>query len=194
MFKSSDIFLLKSPPHRDFIALVNPVPRMGESVGQFSIIGQQQQSRRFCIKTTHREKTWFIRVIHQIDGASTSFGIPVRAYRSAGFEEHHVDVASRTTDHSVTDGDAILFGIDPGGQGAHELAVDGNMPVLDQLFAGPSRGHSSLGQDLLQSWSPGVVGVGMGGFLGGSRAHDGHSRVGLDSFAGLGDALGRIGR
>ena len=150
---------------------------MRESIGELTVVGEDEQTRRIKIKSTDAIEARPRRMINQVNRARTSFGIAVGAHGSARLEEHDRDVLLRFAQRASVNLDAILVGIHPRGQHVHRLAVHGDRAVTHQFFALAPRRNARVGQHLLQACSAIFVGVIVrSNFACAGRAFTGHGR------------------
>lgn len=76
------------------VFLVDAVARVCQSVGEISIVGQQQQSGGVGVQAADAEQARSAGVEDQIDRSCSSFGITVGTHHVARFVEHDVDAVS----------------------------------------------------------------------------------------------------
>lgn len=142
--------LVFDPPlHGDVVPLVNPVSRVGQSVGEIAVVGEQQQPRALEVETPHAEEPALRRMIDEIEGELPSLGILGRADVALGLEQHDVVVSTPLLDSATVYSDVVGFGVHEAWKALNDGAVHGDRTVLDECFGGSTRCDARVGQDLL---------------------------------------------
>ena len=141
--------VLDASLHGDVVPLVNPVARMGQSVGEIAVVGEQQQTRALEIETTHAEEPALRRMIDEIEGELPSLGILGRAHVALGLEQHDVVVSTPFLDPATVYSDVIGLRVHEAREALDDRAVHRDRTVLDECFGGSTRCDPRVGQDLL---------------------------------------------
>ena len=125
-FQALHVIIAQSATDRHLIALVNTITGMRQTIGQLTIVCEQEEARGFNIQPSDRIQTGTRRMKDQVNRPTTPFRVTVGADRAPWLKQHHVDVSTRLADHTPLSHDAITFWIDPGGQGVDDFAVHGD--------------------------------------------------------------------
>ncbi len=138
-------------------------PRMSQTVGQFAVIGDQQQTFGVLVQPSHRKQPGFHRR-QQIDYARPACGIGVGA--ETAFRLVQQEVFLRVNLQPLTvDRNFLRVGIDAHAQAVRDLAIDRDSPRRDVFLTMSARAKSCSSQHFLQSLSLGPGFGGDNGFL-----------------------------
>jgi hypothetical protein len=133
---------------RDEVRLRYAVSRVGQTVGQFPVVGQKEEAFALLIEPTDGEDAILFR--HQVDRAGT----PVRV--AVGREDalrlvQDVIPHPRRLHRDAVDVDFLPLGVDPHAQFVGHLAVDFDAAVGDEFLALASAAEAGDGEHLLQA-------------------------------------------
>lgn len=147
------------------------VTRVGESVGQLAIVGQQHQTGRVGIESADGIEP-FVHVLGQVD--VVQHGDPAQLVTGGGdgptgLVQRNVQLVraceaastTRSADRLTIHLHAVTHRIDPGWQRCHRHSVDRHPTVGDELFRVTAGGNPRVGKHFLQSLPPGSVGIGV---------------------------------
>jgi len=149
---------------------------LGEAVGEFAVVGHEEQTFGEVVEASHGIKTWELHVF--ADGLL--LGVLAEELHDGGAMLGVVgggDVAARLVDHEVAlrlgaveefavDADVVAGGVGTGAELGDDLAVYDDAAFEDDGFGGAAAGDASLGEDLLETVALGGFGVGGGGHEG----------------------------
>jgi hypothetical protein len=120
---------------------------MGQFLGQFTIIGQQEQPFRVIIQPTYRKQSLF--QIDQIDDGWTTLRIVGCRDYASRFVEHHIGAVMNFPNRPAIDQYLIVFRVNARTGNANHLPVDHDAPCGDILFAITPRRNAGACQHLL---------------------------------------------
>jgi hypothetical protein len=120
---------------------------MGQFLGQFTIISQQEQPFRVIIQPTYRKQTLF--QVDQINHGRTTLRIVGCGDYASRFVEHYISAAMNFPNGPAIDQYLIVFWVNTSTGNANHLPVDHNAPCGDILFAITPRRNASTCQHLL---------------------------------------------
>lgn len=136
--------------HLGDVLFLNIVARVHHAVGQFAVVGQQQQSLGRRIEPADREQS--LAPAHQRhDRRAAERIVTGRCHIVTRFVQRQIDQLGHILNQAAIDGDARRRRVDAVAHLGHDLPVDGNMAAADQILAGPARGDPGAGQELVQA-------------------------------------------
>ena len=147
--KLLDIFAAGTPRHLDHVGLFDPVAGMSQALGQFAVVGEQQQPFAGLIESAHGEQA-LPHVEHQVDGPWSTRRVVVGAQVALGLVEQPVGELLGGRRLPVN-GD-LLAGPDPRAWIGHDLAIEANVALLDQFIAAAARAEAAGGQVFVQTF------------------------------------------
>jgi hypothetical protein len=122
--------------------------RMGQAVGQFAVVRDEDQSFAALVESADRKQPQLF-ARNEIDGARPARGIRVRAQNAAGLIEQ--EVARRLSSNGfAVDGDMLAIRFDARSEIANDFAVDADSPRDNILFATSARAKARGGEKPLQ--------------------------------------------
>jgi hypothetical protein len=133
--------------HLDEIFLLDAIPRMGEEIGQFAVVGNEDQPFAHPVEPADGEQP--LLPGYEVDDAGPAVRIEVRGHHADRLGEH-VDHPLRVGEPLAVDADLLTERIDPGAELRHHLAVDLDPPGRDQLFAVPPAAEACCREHLLK--------------------------------------------
>ena len=140
-----NILFLRQPANLHQISFWNMGSGLGEKVGQFAVIGHEQQAFTGVIKTADRINA-LAHVFDQAHHCGSAFGIGNRGHVAFGLVDQKVDVIFRTVQQLAIDLDVINGEIGFGAKFGYNLSIDGDATLGDQLF-GFAAGSNSCGSN-----------------------------------------------
>ena len=132
----------------DAVDLLDAELGVGELVGEFAVIGQEQEAHALLVETAHRVDA-LGDLGQEVDDAGFARGVVVRRDIAFRLVDREVDQPLALNSLAI-DIDARLVGIDTGSEFADDLSVDRHAPLGDQFFASPARADSGVRQDFLE--------------------------------------------
>jgi len=157
LLQAADLGFVQRTAHRELVDFLKVVARVGQTVGEVAVVGQQQQPRRVHVQPAHGKEPDARRVVHQVHGPPPPVVVGVRADDAPGLEQQHVDLADLGLDPAPLDGDAIAGGVYPGRRGRDRRAVDRDGPLGDEPLARPARGDACVGERLVKPDPTGCI-------------------------------------
>jgi len=133
--------------HLDKVFLLDAIPRVGEEVCQFAVVGDEDQPFAHSVEPADGKQPLFPR--DEVDDARPAVGVEVRGHHADRLGEH-VDDPLRVGETFAVDADLLAERIDPGAELRDHLTVDLDPPGRDQLFAVPPAAESGCGEHLLE--------------------------------------------
>ncbi len=133
--------------HLDKVFLFDSIPGVGEEVGQFAVVGDQDQSLAHPIEATDGEQPLFTR--HEVDDAWATIGVEIGSHHAHRLGKH-VDHPLGVGEPFTVDADFLPLRIDPGAELGEHLPIHFNPSFGDQFLALPSAAQPCRGQHLLQ--------------------------------------------
>lgn len=124
--------------------------RMRQSLGNFAIVGEKEQTLGILVQTTHGKypaRLWR----EQIDRTRSAGGIVVCAEIALGLVDQEVLLPLRL-DLLAVEADSLPVGINLKAKLCHDFAVDGDSPGGDQFFAVAPRVDPGRCENFLQSF------------------------------------------
>jgi len=155
-----DIFVGDDAFDGDVIFLGDFVAGVGDVLGEFAVVGEDDQAGGFGIESSDGEDAWVVGEANEFDDVGSALGVVAGGDDAAGFVEHDVNepALDALADGLSVDGDAIVDGVDPCGEGSDGFAVDGDAALGDEEFAFTSRGDAGVGHGFLDSNATFLVG------------------------------------
>jgi hypothetical protein len=135
------------PGDADEIGLADAVARVGEPVGEFPVVGDDDQALARSVEAAHGKHPFFRG--NQVDDAQPAAGIVVGGDDAGGLVDGKVQ-ALGTAERLAIDADFVLERIDAGAQLGDHLAIDLDAPLADQLVAIAPAADASSRQHLLE--------------------------------------------
>jgi hypothetical protein len=120
---------------------------VGDPVGEFAIIGEEQQPFAFLVQTTHWGNASGS-AGHQIDGSDASCRIRVSTDHTFGFVQSVVHQPADLGPGTI-DGDHLLIAVHFGAKLRDHLTVDLDVAGANQFLAGSPRSQAAARQELL---------------------------------------------
>lgn len=153
LFELGDRLVIEQAFDDCVVGFLDPETRVGQAVSEFTIIREQDQTGGIEVEPTHGVEAGTGGVVHQIKhGAPNGTGLILHgADRAGGLVEHDVDVSLGRGHMAAIDLDAVGFWINQDRECAHDGAVDADPALLNEQFAGASRGKACIGHDPLES-------------------------------------------
>ena len=142
------------PIEQNFVLFLEFIARMGDPVGQFTVVGQQKQTSRRTIESSDRNDS--LRHIDQIQHRSPAALISRCRNVSLWLVEQDVPLAL-VTHRSTIDRNRLILGIDPEPERTDDLAVDRHPAIGNHLLGFSSRRNSARRQHLVQALHNSVV-------------------------------------
>jgi hypothetical protein len=133
--------------HLDEVFLLDAIPRVGEEIGQFAVVGDEDQPFAHPVEPADGKQPLFTR--HEIDDAGPAVGVEVRGHHADRLGEH-VDHPLRVGEPLAVDADLLAERIDPGSELRDHLTVDLDPPGRDQFFAVPPAAEPGRREHLLE--------------------------------------------
>ena len=131
---------------------------MRESIREFTIVGEEQETRTFKIQPTNTIESRVERMLDQINRARTTFRITVCAHHSAWLEENDVHVLFGRLKSRATDTNIVLRKIHPRRQRVDEVSIHHDFARKDECFAFTPRCNACVGHHALQPLATTAVG------------------------------------
>jgi hypothetical protein len=130
------------------VKLFNAVFRVSQLVGEFTVVGQEQQTDAHLVEPTDRVDA--LRDLGQeIENPGSSRRVIVGRDVALGLVDSEVDRAL-DLDLLAIERDRGFGEVDLRPQLANDLAIDGDSPLENQLLAGPSRADPGMGENFLE--------------------------------------------
>ena len=129
------------------VFLVDPERWVRQSVGQFAVVGEEQQPLGLRVEPAHGKHARLAG--HESDHGRAPLGIRRGGDHSRRLVEQVVNQARSDPQDCAVDLDAVGLGIGPIPQ-ARDLTVDPYPPRCDQRLGGAAAAQTGAGQDLLQ--------------------------------------------
>lgn len=123
---------------------------MGQPMGQFAIVGDENQPLGVFIESTHGKESRVARR-DQIDHTAAARGIGRRAEKPGRFVDEVIDLFG-DFEFLAVDRNLLDLGIHLRPQRSHD-PVDGHPPGCDQFLTGTARTETSGGEELLQAFA-----------------------------------------
>jgi hypothetical protein len=124
-------------------------PRMSHAMGQFTVVGQENQTFAALVQSANGEQSQFTRR-HQVDCARPALGIAAGAQVAARLVQQ--EVSRRIAPHQLSvDAHFLLLRINARAQIADDLAVYADSSVDDVFFAFAARTESGRGEEPLEA-------------------------------------------
>ena len=133
--------------HLNEVFLLDTIPRVGEEVGQFAVVGDEDQPFAHPVEPADGKQPLFPR--HEVDDARPAVGIEVRGYHADRLGEH-VDDPLRVGQPLAVDADLLAERIDAGAELRDHLTVDLDPPGRDQFLAVPPAAEPGRREHLLE--------------------------------------------
>jgi hypothetical protein len=135
--------------HQGPVRLLDPVPRVGQAVGQLAVVGQDHEAGAVLIEPSDRvDALGDLR--QQVDHPRPAGGVTVGRDVTLRLV-HGIVNQPLLEDVLAIHGDCCLGGIDARAQLADDLAINRDPPLADKLLALPARAQPRVRQDLLES-------------------------------------------
>ena len=119
-----------------------------EPVGQVAVVREEQQALGVGIEAADREHARLGG--HELDDGRAPVRVARRRDHTRRLVQQVVDEVGRRRDRDAVDCDPLVSRIDPTAK-RRDLAVDGDPPMLDELFARPAAAVAGARQDLLEA-------------------------------------------
>lgn len=145
------------PGDERVVFLVDAVARVGDAVGEFPVIRQQQQPLAVHVESAHREDA--VAPVgggeEVVDGAP-ALGVAGGRQVAARFVQHEI-ARPGALQHLPVDPDLGALRVNLGPQFACDLPIDADAPFEDHLLRRAARGDPARREDLLQALQAGAV-------------------------------------
>ncbi len=136
-----------NPRHLDEVFLLDAIPWVGEEIGQFTVVGDEDQPFAHPVEPADGKQPLFPR--HEVDDAWPAVRVEVRGHDADRLGEH-VDDPLRVGKPLAVDADLLAERIDPGAELCDHLTVDLDAPGRDQFLAVPPAAESRCREHLLE--------------------------------------------
>jgi len=137
----------RRPFDRGQVLLLHAVRRVGEAVGQVTVVGEKKQSLGVGVEAADREDAGLVG--HEVEDGWTALRIAGRRDNAARLVEEVVDEVSGGRDGDAVDLDPLASRIHPTAQRRH-FAVDRDAAVLDEDLARPPAAEAGASEKLLE--------------------------------------------
>lgn len=142
---------LNAAGHLHLINLFDTMPRMRETVGKFTVVGDENQAFAVNIKPTYGEHPWRVGR-HEVGNAVPAGRVAGRAHHASRFVDGKIhELLSREC--LAVDADFLLLRIDARTKLSDNFAIDFDPPLANELFALAPAGDSRGGENLLQAFT-----------------------------------------
>jgi len=128
--------------------------RVQQRLGEFAVVGQQQEPFAFAIEPAHREDPR-LSLGNQVHHRRTALGVAHGGEHPTRLVQDPVGRRLRR-DRTAIQGDAILVGIGSVSE-RRNAAVHRDPPVPNEELATSARAHAGRSQDLLESFANGCL-------------------------------------
>ena len=145
--QSFEHFRLGQPGDLHLIRFLDAVARMGEQVGQFAVVGDQDQTFARHVEPADHEQP--LAVGREIDHARPAIGIASRRDDAERFVDQIIDQPAARQRLAI-DANIGRVGIDLRAERGDGAAIDGDAAGGDQFFAFSPAADSGRSQQLLQ--------------------------------------------
>jgi hypothetical protein len=145
----SNRFAFDLPGNLYLVNLLDTVTRMGEPVGQLSIVGDEDETFAGDIEPAnweHAGGVWG----KQVDDARPAGGVASGCHDAFRLIHGKVDEL-RTAQRFAVDADFLFLRIDARAEFRHHLVIDFDAAFEDQLFALATTGDTGGGEDFLEA-------------------------------------------
>jgi hypothetical protein len=122
--------------------------RMGQSMGQSPVVGEEEKSFCIHVEATNREDAWFDG--HQFDNSGATLRIVCRCNDPGRLVQQVVHQSGFDTDRHAIDCDLIGIRINPTPEIGNR-AVDRDTAISDQVFTDTTASNADSCENLLQS-------------------------------------------
>jgi hypothetical protein len=136
------------PRHLDEVFLLDAIPWVGEEIGKFAVVGDEDQPFAHPVEPADGKQPLFPG--HEVDDAGPAVRVEVRGHDADRLGEH-VDHPLRVGEPLAVDPDLLTERIDAGAELRHHLSVDLDAPGRDQLLAVPPAAEAGCREHLLES-------------------------------------------
>jgi len=133
--------------HLNEVFFLDAIPRVGEEIGQFTVVGDEDQPFAHPVEPADGEQPLLPR--DEIDDAGPAVGVEVRGHHADRLGEH-VNNALRVGEPLAVDPDLLAKGIDAGAELRDHLAVDLDPAGGDQFLAVPPAAEPGRREHLLK--------------------------------------------
>jgi hypothetical protein len=150
---------------------------VGQAVGEFAVIGEQEQALRLGVEPAHVEEALaLVLVLQEVADAAAALRVLHGGDDAAGLVEDVVLQVLVELEPDAVDVDGSLRRVHADAEFRDDGAVDLHPPVEDHLLAHAARGDAGEGHDLLQAYALGVVDVDLVGRAAGALGPGGSHR------------------
>jgi hypothetical protein len=132
----------------DEVFLLDPVRRMGELLGELSVVGEDDEAFAVRVEPSHGEDPWCSR--HERGHRGPALWIAGSCNDPAGLVEEVVDMPWQPTDPGAIDRHRLVGRVDAPAQ-CRPLPVHRHPPRCYQLFAGTAAPEPGAGQQFLKT-------------------------------------------
>lgn len=133
--------------HLDEVFLLNAIPRVGKEIGQFAIVGDEDQPFAHPVEPADGKQPLFPR--HEVDDAWPAVGVEVCSHHADRLGEH-VDDPLRVGEPLAVDADLLAERIDSGAELRDHISIDLDPPGRDQFLAVPPAAEPGRSEHLLE--------------------------------------------
>jgi len=157
------------PGDFDEISFFDAVRSLGEGVGEFAVVGDEEQT--FALEVESADGIEALTELgEELHDGGAAFGVGNRGDVAARLVEQKVAMALGAVEKLAIDADVIARGVGFGAEDRDNLAIDLDAALGDELFGVAAAGDAGLGEDLLEAIEVGrrhrlgcEFGLGVGG-------------------------------
>ena len=142
----------RSARHFDHVGLGHVRRSFHQKIGEFAVVGQQQQAFAGVIQATDGVDAG-PDPVQQVHHRGAMFGIFQRGDVSLGLVHQQVDMPLRAVQQLSVDANVVVLGVGLAAQFRDHLPVDRHQSAGDQLLCLAAGGDAGGGDDFLQAFS-----------------------------------------
>lgn len=149
------------------VSLLHSRRRACELVGQFAVVGDQQETFADVVKAAHRIEA-LAHLAEELHHGRAAFGIADGGEVALGLVKHEIAMALRALEEFAIDADVVAGGIGFRTQFCNDCAVHLNAALRDEFFRVAAAGDAGLRKNLLKALQFGGglrFGLGLLGFV-----------------------------
>jgi hypothetical protein len=121
-----------------------------EPIGEFAVVGHQQQAFAHVVKAAYGVKA-LLELVKKLHDGGAAFRVLDCGHEALGFVQDEITEALGAMQQLPVDADVVAAGVGLRSQLRHSLAIHLNAALLNHLLGLTAACYAGLGQDLLQA-------------------------------------------